>query len=232
MSDLGTMKARISMDLGERLEGEMTTQVALAIRDAIEEQKREEYWFNVADFTFNTQLSERDYLVGGAFELPSDLLTLNWDSVFIDVNGANTSRIKLVRLDPGEFDRMAANWESDSTPQWYRFWNERMSLLPTPDSTAHIVRGRYLKDLGNLSATYDSGTGVWSIQADSYTTDWFSTTEGERAIRSRATYILLVRYLNDPERASMLFRELAEDEQDLDLLQNKKMLASTVTPFI
>ncbi len=183
---LGDLKARIADELART---DLTSQIALAIEDAITEAATHRFWFNeVTGINFPTIAGESHY---GSPDL--DAMT-EIDEIWFRPNG---QRQMLRAVSDSVLDGYAQGNATSGQPYLYSRRGNGLRLYPTPDQgwTIHV----------------DGSTRFPPMLDDLDWNGW--TREGERYIRALAKRELLANIIRDPDEA-LIQDQLAQRYRD------------------
>jgi hypothetical protein len=201
---LATLQADVELALRKR-----SPFVVPAVVDAFRHVKNEEFWFNGASFTFETEDERVSY------DLPADFLKLRGDVYLRDsLGGSSRIRLTPMTLDALEGYRFSfldtdGSWHSELEYETTCFALDRVGkkmLLAPKTSGGDIVEFRYTRDFGtptysattttsappSLSATYT----MLGPQGETITTD-FSTPlleHGYKLLKERSLIELFSNY--------------------------------------
>lgn len=168
MSTYGTMQDRIADELNR---SDLTSQIQLAIKSAIEHYESDRFYFNEKVATTTTTAS-------------SQWVTQPTDMVELDTLAITNGSYKYT-LNPRTYNYLEeidnGNGTYTGAPEDYAVYQEQYRLYPVPDATYTLTQS-YIYRLSDLSATAD--TNAW-------------VTVGEQLIRYRAKADLMVNVLDD-----------------------------------
>jgi hypothetical protein len=155
MSTLATMKTRIADEL---MRSDLTSQIALAIPEAIAFHQKQRFYFNERnDVTFSTVAAQAAYTSSDEPYMP---VAYDVDDVFVTVSG-NEYRVK--RMDPSRW-RILNNASTQGQPHQYSYFNRTMYLYPIPDQ-AYTMRmvGHFKID---APASDAEANNPWMVEAE------------------------------------------------------------------
>lgn len=159
MSTLGQLKAKIADDLAR---GDLTSQIADAITEAIVYHSKERFWFNEYTIanpaTFSTVSGRALY---GAADSASIPLLIRLDTVFATIGG---NLFPLRSSDPAELYYLNNNGGSGSQgqPIAYAHDGSSLTIYPVPNGTYTVsLLGHYRLDV----PTSDAGSNAWTTEA-------------------------------------------------------------------
>lgn len=174
MTTLSIMKARIADELAR---GDLTSQIAYAITDAIERYQSERMWFNESrDVTFSTVASQ-EYYTSSDHELIPNIYTI--DYVVMTVGGSVHS---LTRSIPEQIEALSDNGAQTGEPSSYAYFQKKIRLYPVPDQVYTVRVAGHVKVAA--PASDDEADNVWM-------------TDAERLIRARAKYNIALDVMRD-----------------------------------
>jgi len=181
MSTLAIMKARIADELSR---SDLTSQIALAISDAIAAYEDERFLFNESrNVVFSTTASQEFYDSTDAAAIG----TINKiDYAVVTVNGD----VQELRYQtPEDMEHLSDGVPATGAPWDYTFYDQQIRLYPTPDA-AYTVR--FAANVIAAAPASDGETG----------NPWM--TYAERLIRSRAKNELALHVTKDMEEAQRM----------------------------
>jgi hypothetical protein len=182
MTTLGVLKARIADDLART---DLTSQIASAIADAIDEYKAERLGFN------ETVSAALDFVAGTAsYAVPTDFLKL--DRMEHRDTSGDTTLDQISYADYQAWTHSAAN--DQGQPSRFAIYDDKFFFWPTPDSSSDDYVVSYLQDLG-VPAT-DDATNAWMVA-------------GRNLIRVRAKADLYMHVIRDQQEAAVCYAEAA-----------------------
>lgn len=194
MSDFQTMKSRVSDELAR---DDLSSQIALAIKDAIREHEGKRFFFNEKRFRLLTIEDQEYYALSSLTEtdetpLDAGVTLLEIDSVTLT---ENNQPYPLSERTQQWMDRMQSPaTTTTSTPTDYAIYADEIRLYPIPDGGYEcIISG--LARLKTLSA--DADTNAWM-------------TEGDALIRHTAKKLLYRDVLRDAVGLQMAMTAEAE----------------------
>lgn len=183
MATLSTLRSNIADQIDRT---DLNTQIDLAINRAVEHYGANKFWFNEAASTFTTVADQLSY--GTADGVSTAVAGIEVAQVTV-----NTIKFPLYKK-TYDFITLINTDDYTGYPEYWAYFDEKMHLYPTPDST-YTVSISYIKK-------YDT------LTADGDTNDF--TDNAEDLLESRARWWLYKRILHDRERAV----EAKEDEMD------------------
>lgn len=207
---LADMKARISDELAR---GDLASQIALAINDAIVAYQDERFMFNESrNVTFNTVINQEFY---GVLDNPLIGTINKLDYIFLYVN--NTP-FKLDPSTPETMEWLANNSTFVGQPYDYVWYQSQIRLYPVPVAVYPVRIACSLQQ--PAPATDGETNNPWMIIA-------------ERLIRSRAKFELAIHVLKDEQLAADMDKVLTEAFKQLKNRTNvlTKMGAGFVRPM-
>lgn len=202
MATQADMKARIADELAR---DDLTSQIALAIADAIAVHQNDRTLFNESrDLTFSTVALQQFYTNA---DVPGLSAMLIIDQVSLTYG---VSVWELDRRRPEDLEIAAQSAQIRGQPTSYSFYNRTLRLYAVPDN-AYSIRV----------------TGQTSIAAPASDTEaanpWMN--EAERLIRSRAKLELYLHVIKDTDKAQVM--KLAADDALANLKSQLNGLVGT-----
>lgn len=181
MSTLAIMKARIADELAR---GDLTSQIAYAITDAIEAYDDERFFFNEGRaITFSTVASQEFY---GENDAAAIATIQKIDYVVLYVGD---TPYHLLPMKPAEIETASTNGTNTGQPGWYCWYGNQIRIYPNPADAWTIRIGASTKAAAPAS---DAETGnAWMTHA-------------ARLIRSRAKLELALHVLKDEALATTM----------------------------
>lgn len=171
---LGDLKARIADELAR---SDLTSQIALAIEDAISEAATHRFWFNeVRGVTFPIAAGQDYY---GSIDLSA---MTEIDDLWITVG---TQRRNLRVANDRDADTLSSGTETTGEPYMWTRYGEFVRFYPTPNQS-YVV-------------TVDGSTRFPPMENDAESSAW--TTTGERLIRALAKREILANVIRDFDEA-------------------------------
>lgn len=157
MSDFGTMKTRIADEMDR---SDLTSQIALAVQDAIKLYAQDAFWFNEVIDEFDTVNGTEYYTLASVTDNTTTFTDII-DAVGV-LSGGTT-----YPLDRRTFDVINAKQHNPTTskgaPLEYCIFNQQMRLWPVPDGV-YTVKIAGIQELSALSADVD--TNAWMVEAE------------------------------------------------------------------
>jgi hypothetical protein len=152
MSNLGILKSRIANELAR---GDLASEIAYAVDDAVKLYQARRFKFNQARATFSTVIGQEFY--GTADGLPADIASI--EALTLLVNGRKTV-LEEWASDVIEHVSTTTNTESQSFA-WAWFANQ-VRLYPIPDQ-AYPVTLSYTRRID--APTADGDSNAWTGEA-------------------------------------------------------------------
>lgn len=202
---LGDLKARIADEIAR---SDLTSQIALAIDDAIDIASINRFWFNEVRGT------ELVLAAGQAYYETSDTDALvKIDSLYLLLNGSQRWNIR--PASNARLNQLYNGTPASGLPSIYSRYNTQIRFWPTPDQP--------------YVAFFDGLTRGEPMESDSDSSIW--TTYGEKLIRSLAKRELYAHVIRDKDEA-VAHEQLAEAYLN-DLLRQTDSQATTgeMVPF-
>jgi hypothetical protein len=184
MSTYGTMIARIADELALPA---VAARIPNAIQAAIRFYESERFWFNEAESTASTVVSQQNYAMPTDF-LEADILTVT--------DTDEDVRYKLTRRSWDWLRGHLLDPDSRARPDDWSYYADQIWLYPVPDQVYTLTLS-YLKRLSALSAYAD--TNEWMVH-------------GEELVRSRAKWDLLLHSAPDKNAPLIVAMQQAEKE--------------------
>jgi hypothetical protein len=207
-NDLAAMKARIADELAR---DDLTSQITLAISDAINFYKHERFEFNESrDLTFATVAQQEAY---GSAANPAIATLRSFDYLLLYVGGILQGEIR--RRQPLEIELANNSGNFYGQPRGFAFYNRQIRLSPIPDAVYTVrIAGR----ITYAAPASDAEAGnPWMIEA-------------EALIRKRAKYELALNVTKDIEEAQRLAPQITEILDTLTGAANRLTGTGLVTP--
>jgi hypothetical protein len=206
-NDLAQMKSRIADEMAR---GDLTSQIAFAIGDAISFYQNERFIFNESrDITFTTVAGQDFYGAAANAAIPSmwsfDYLILYLGSIPWPVK----------RRTPLEVEILNNNGLVSGQPYNYAWYNKQIRLGPVPDGVYTMrIAGRITYA---APATDDEAGNPWMIDA-------------EKLIRSRAKYELALNVTQDSDMAQIMAAQVSEAFDQLKGAANRLTATGEIEP--
>lgn len=194
----GDLKARIADEL---IRPDLSSQIALAVQDAILEASGTRFWFNeVRGLTL-------PLVIGQEYYTSTDISALTQiDDAWIVVGGG---RRTVFPIDNILLDEMIEGGPFSGEPYRYSRYGDSLRFYPYPGDTYTL----YLNGVSQLSPLVnDADLNGW-------------TNEGERLIRAIAKRELLIHVIQDTDAAQV--QQLLAERYKKDLLQQSYDRAAT-----
>jgi hypothetical protein len=207
-NDLAAMKARIADELAR---DDLSTQIALAITDAIKFYQHERFEFNESrDLTFGTVAQQEAYGTAANASIPT---LRSFDYLLLYVGGILQGEIR--RRQPVEIELANNSGNFYGQPRSFAFYNRQIRLSPVPDAVYTVrIAGR----ITYAAPATDAETGnPWMVEA-------------ETLIRKRAKYELALNVTKDVEEAQRLAPQITEALEALTGATNRLTGTGTITP--
>ena len=171
---LGDLKARIADEIAR---ADLTSQIALAIDDAIDEAASHRFWFNEVRGVFFPLVPGQEYYASEDIDAMVEI-----DDLWISVNG---QRRNLRPVSDAEIDCWSNGTPPQGEPYCYSRNGNSLRFHPIPQQ-AYVL-------------SFDGSTKFTPFQDD---TDWNAwTTQGERYVRALAKRNLYANVIRDREEA-------------------------------
>ena len=192
MATLADLKARIADDLGR---SDLTTQIAAAIQDAVDEYKDYRFGFN------ETVSSAQDFVAGTAsYTMPADFLKLDR---IVHRQGTNDTPLCVISYDE-YLDLVDGVTTNQSQPRYVALYAGKFWFYPTPSSSTDDYVISYLQDLG--LPVSDDGQNAW-------------TNQGRNLLRARAKADLNLHVIRNLEEAQAQYT--ASEAEKLRLIRQE-----------
>lgn len=188
------LQNRIATDLTR---GDLTSQIANAVGDAIKFYERSRFWFNTTrSLTFNTVAGQSVYTVADMAQIP---LIVRIDKLFI-VQQPGTI-FALDHYEPDEFEWISgSNTFGGGVPECYTYVDQTIILWPKP-TAAYLIRPHMHYKFPPLVSPTD--TNAWC-------------TDAEELIRSHAKLLLYTDVIEDPDGIARIQPKLQPLKDKLD----------------
>lgn len=151
---LADMKTRIADELDRE---DLTSQIALAISEAIDRYQKQRFYFNEGTLTFPTVANQATYTSANLSHIP-DLYDV--DELFV-VIASNNYRVK--RKDPSFIQMMALPW-TKGQPYQYSYYQQQITLFPTPNTIYTMNLLAHYKVAAPASDSEENN--VWMVDAE------------------------------------------------------------------
>jgi hypothetical protein len=199
MATQADMKTRIADELAR---GDLTSQIASAIGDAIAFYQDKRFWFNESrDVVFNTVAGQQWYGAADNQNIPAlyfiDYVTMTVGNVVSDVP----------RMEPEDLEILTMTGTQQGEPYAYTYYNQQIRLFPVPSQVWPVRVGAHVTAAAPAS---DGETG----------NPWM--TFAEKLIRSRAKYELAINWLKDIELAQTMTAAVTEAFDELKGRTNRQ----------
>lgn len=207
MSTLTIMKARIQDELAR---SDLTSQIALAITDAIERYQPERMWFNESrDVTFSTVASQEYYTSADNATIP-DIYAI--DYVMMTVGGTIN---ELSRYTPPQIESLSDNGTQTGEPYAYAYFQKKIRLHPVPTQVYTVRVAGHVKIAAPASDS--EANNVWM-------------TDAERLIRARAKYNIALDVLRDQGIAAAMAASVTEAFDQMKGRTNRQVGTGIIAP--
>lgn len=167
----------------------------------------------------------------GTYDLTADVISLLGDRGWILREGVADDRWPVDRVSRAEMERMRSTLALSGVPSFFSFWDERLELYPASDSSAHVLRMPYVKDVGTpfyTATTADPPVFTFkqpdgTAMADSFTNPWFDPLQGFQVTVYGALAKLWADFweaqAGQDTKAQLAFAEALALAEDLSALQ-------------
>jgi hypothetical protein len=199
MATLADMKARVADELAR---GDLTSQIASAIADAIAFYQDRRFFFNESrDITFNTVVGQQWYGAADNANIPLlyfiDYLTMTVGNIVSDVP----------RMEPEDLEILTMSGTQQGEPYAYTYYNQQIRLYPVPSQVWPMRLGAH------IAAAAPASDGEVN-------NPWM--TVAEKLIRSRAKYELAINWLKDMDLAQTMTAAVTEAFDELKGRTNRQ----------
>jgi hypothetical protein len=199
MATLADMKARVADELAR---GDLTSQIASAIADAIAFYQDKRFFFNESrDITFSTVVGQQWYGAADNPNIPGlyfiDYLTMTVGNVVSDVP----------RMQPEDLEILTMTGTQQGEPYAYTYYNEQIRLYPVPSQVWPMRLGAH------IAVAAPAGDGEAG-------NPWM--TVAEKLIRSRTKYELAINWLKDTDLAQTMTAAVTEAFDELKGRTNRQ----------
>lgn len=206
-NDLAQMKSRIADELAR---DDLSSQISLAISDAISFYQNERFIFNESrDITFNTVAAQEFYGAADNAAIPT---MWSFDYLILYLGGIPW---EIKRRTPLYVELDNNNGLVTGQPYNFAWYNKQIRLGPVPDAIYPIrVAGRitFAAPAGDSEAN-----NPWMVDA-------------EKLIRSRAKYELALNVIQDVEMAQIMAAQTTEAFDQLKGATNRLTGTGSVNP--
>jgi hypothetical protein len=180
MATLGDMKSRIGDEIAR---GDLTSQIALCITDAIQIYQKKRFRFSDNTFTFPTVTGQEYYTATDNTNIASLYI---FDYVVVQIGNA---RFDVLRREPEEIELLTQSGTQQGQPQVFSYFEQQIRFFPVPNTAYPIIVAA--NTLVAAPATDIEAGNPWMLDA-------------ERLIRCRAKYELAVHYTRDADMAALM----------------------------
>jgi hypothetical protein len=188
---LGDLKTRIADELAR---SDLTSQIALAISDAIEEACTHRFWF------MEVRGLATSLVAGTSTYTSADIENLlEIDRVALIVGG---QRRTLRLMSDDEADRLSDGTAPSGEPYAYSRYGDELRFYPTPTQTYTVGIDGLFK-----------GT---TLSSDAASNIWTDTSKGERYVRALAKRDLLIHVIRKPDAAQVQDQIAQRARQELE----------------
>ena len=204
MATLADLRARIQDDIDDP---NLTSQIDVAIKRAINYYQTQRFWFNAKTSTFVTVSGTAEYSSTEGF--PSDIIHIDKVKSTISSNDFYIPRIsyeEYLETDTGNIN---------GQPDVYAIYKESMFIFPTPDAS-YTVSLSYHHSYDELASDGDSND---------------FTNNAQDLIEARAEWFLYSRIIKDTEMAQLAKAEEFDVLGELRARTDKYIATSTVRPM-
>lgn len=215
--NLGTMRQEILEDTHSQVSTNAITRKIIA---SIRHHRANRLWFSDRSFRFNLVSGQSEYAPDDASGLPSDLVEIVGNRIWVSLDGNDTQRYPIYRKGSDTVEEIRSIDTTPDHPFAWDFWGGALRIVPTPDDSDHVLDGRYVRNIGEPLAEYAGGAWVFKTPDASalldaaYTSDWFE--DGYSLVRHYAVYLLFAEVLRDPTEAGAALQRWAEAKMVLD----------------
>jgi hypothetical protein len=192
MSTFGAMRQRIESEL---VRTDLSDEIALAIKDAVEYYESERFYFNEGRRTIDTADGKEYY------GLPTDFQEVDTVMYYPSTN----IREEICPRPWHSLERMQTNTNITGRPSYYALFNKQMRLYPIPDGAYRVEMSGLFK-FDELSASSDTNAFM---------------TDGKALIRHRAKAEVLSSVVRGPEATQEAAIEAAKEEDELRRLRSE-----------
>jgi hypothetical protein len=198
MTTLAVMKSRIADELART---DLTSQIALAITDAIAAYTGERWWFNESRTTvsFSTVDGQEFYTSSDDADI-ANIRRMDYCVLYV---GNDVRRLEY--RCPEDMECLSVNGTQEGTPWSYGWFDNKIRLYPVPDAVYTIRIAAHVKVAAPASDSEASNP-------------WM--TDAERLIRSRAKLELAIHVLKDDDTAARMSEAVREAWSDLKSTTN------------
>jgi hypothetical protein len=198
MTTLAVMKSRIADELART---DLTSQIALAITDAIAAYTGERWWFNESRTTvsFSTVDGQEFYTSSDDADI-ANIRRMDYCVLYV---GNDVRRLEY--RCPEDMEYLSVNGTQEGTPWSYGWFDNKIRLYPVPDAVYTIRIAAHVKVAAPASDSEASNP-------------WM--TDAERLIRSRAKLELAIHVLKDDDTAARMSEAVREAWSDLKSTTN------------
>lgn len=198
-TDIATMKARITREIGGRTD--LVTEIGEAINDAIDVYQDDRFYFNESrDITFPTVPGQEFYTSADNANIP------NLEAIDFIFKVVGITSTELTYVLPDVMEDISNSGTFQGEPYEYTYYQQKIRLFPVPNSAITIRIGAHILLAGPTSDT--DATNPWLIEA-------------ERLIRSRAKFILATQVTLDQGMAAAMDPDTGEAARAFDEVKGR-----------
>lgn len=247
MSTFGTMVATIRTACNKGASED--TRIKRQIVDSIALHRRERLRWNQGALAITLTADIGTYVgsspgTGEATGVPTDLVAVNVDYLFLDYAGDADDRQRVKKVSPQRMNELRCGVPVAGAPCFWTIFGGKLELYPPSDLSTSILRGPYVKDAGTLSYTattadppvYTFLDPLGVAITDAYTSAWFDQKRGFNIIRHHAEWQLWTSVwqglTGQGDQAAQRYAEALSAAQEItDLQQAPHSIAPWVPDF-
>lgn len=192
MSDFGTMQSRIENEL---VRPDLSDEIRLAIKDAVEFYEAERFYFSEGRRTIDTAADKQYY------GLPSDFQEIDTLMYYPSTN----IRYEVFPRTWEHIETLQSNDNITGRPYYYAIYNQQLRLYPIPDGAYRLEMGGVFR-FDELSASADTNAFM---------------TDGKSLIRHRAKAEVLTSVIRGPEAIREAAIEKQMEQEELSRLRSE-----------
>lgn len=235
---IGTLKQEILADTHSLVDSDTVYRKILA---AMRHHREKRLWFSERTFRFTLTQGKDKYSLGDG--PPADLQEIVGRELWLLIDGDEDQREPIYRVPTRSLESAKTEGTNQDEPEYWDFFGNQLRFYPTPDSSSHVVEGRYVRDIGIPIVRYENSAFAYyapggaqklsSAELDGFENDWTDPAGAASMIRTRAMYLLYKEYLRDAEQADAFLAQWLEQVGLLEGETEAKTAGATeVVPWL